>query len=134
MAIIPHDNTKALQELLDRLSDFDGISNHESLQGLLGGDASGHYHMTAEQLNKLILLLDNGANTNHESLQGLLGGNSSGRYHLTADLLNKLINLPVDGGGNGQLFVVHRRDDGGVDHLRYIFQIISRIHASAPQN
>ena len=33
-----------------------GVSDHELLNGLLGGDAQGHYHLTAEEREKLINL------------------------------------------------------------------------------
>jgi hypothetical protein len=92
MAIEPHSNSKLLQELLDKLNEQSGNSNHEELQGLLGGDASGHFHLTAEQL----LALDNiisGAN-NHENLSGLLGGDNSGHFHLKLSEFNKLLNYP----------------------------------------
>ena len=92
MAIEPHNNSKLLQELLDKLNEQSGNSNHEELQGLLGGDNSGHFHMTAEQLHALDNLIA-GAN-NHENLSGLLGGDASGHYHLKLSELNKLMNLP----------------------------------------
>lgn len=94
MAIEPHNNNKALQDLLEKLNTSSGgNSNHETLLGLLGGDASGHFHITAAQLTKLNALPDNG-NSNHEYLQGLLGGNSSGHYHMTKEELNKLSAYP----------------------------------------
>ena len=92
MAIEPHHNSKLLQELLDKLSEQSGNSNHESLSGLLGGNASGHYHMTAEQLQQLNNLLS-GSN-NHEALSGLLGGDASGHHHLTLNELNRLKGYP----------------------------------------
>ena len=92
MAIEPHHSNKALQELIDKLSEQSGNSNHENLQGLLGGNASGHYHMTAEQLQQLQNILN--GNNNHELLNGLLGGNASGHHHLTLDELNKLKGYP----------------------------------------
>ena len=92
MAIEPHHNNKALQELLDKLNEQSGNSNHEALSGLLGGNAAGHYHMTAEQLQQLNNLLTGGHN--HEALSGLLGGDASGHHHLTLDELNKLKGYP----------------------------------------
>ena len=92
MAIEPHNNNKALQELLDKLNQQSADSNHENLSGLLGGNSSGHYHMTAEQLQQLQNLLAGG--NNHETLSGLLGGDSSGHHHLTLDELNRLKGYP----------------------------------------
>ena len=93
MAIEPHHNSKLLQELLDKLAEQSGNSNHESLSGLLGGNASGHYHMTAEQLQQLQNLL--AGSNNHEALSGLLGGDASGHHHLTLSELNKLSGYPL---------------------------------------
>ena len=56
MAIEPHSNHKLLQDLLDKLNGQNGIENHEHLQGLLGGNSYGHYHLTVDLLNKLINL------------------------------------------------------------------------------
>ena len=92
MAIEPHHNSKLLQDLLDKLAEQSGNSNHESLSGLLGGNASGHYHMTAEQLQQLNNLLSGGHN--HEALSGLLGGDASGHHHLTLDELNRIKGYP----------------------------------------
>ena len=33
------------------------IPNHEQLADLLGGDEGGHYHLTEEQLNRVIVLV-----------------------------------------------------------------------------
>ena len=98
MAIEPHHNSKLLQDLLDKLAEQSGNSNHENLSGLLGGNASGHHHLTLNELNRIKGYPDF-SSLNHESLQGLLGGNSNGHYHLTVVLLNKLINLPANGNG-----------------------------------
>ena len=91
MAIEPHSNNKLLQDLLDKLNGQNGIENHEQLKGLLGGDASGHFHLTSAQL-QLLSSLSGGSN--HETLSGLLGGNSSGHFHLTQEELEKLSDYP----------------------------------------
>ena len=92
MAIEPHSNNKLLQELLDKLDGQNSIENHEQLKGLLGGDASGHFHVTASQLQLLNNVATGG--NNHEGLSGLLGGNASGHFHLSQDELNKLSGYP----------------------------------------
>ena len=105
MAIEPHASSSKLMdkltELLDRVEDL----NHEELEGLLGGNASGHYHLTNEELQKLakllLLLYPNGSETypivDHEKLSNLLGGASAGHYHLTSAQLTKLNNMPSTG-------------------------------------
>ena len=86
------DILKIVQDILDKLS-------HEDLQELLGGDENGHYHLTEDELKKLVKLLievfPDGKNLdiNHERLKGLLGGNANGHYHLTTDELNNLKSL-----------------------------------------
>ena len=66
---------------------------HEKLEGLLGGDANGHYHLTAEELAKLngypeYAVLN--ALIRHEGLPDLMGGTAAGHYHLTQEELFKL--------------------------------------------
>ena len=92
MAIQPHSshNIKGLDDFIAHLKDF----NHEKLKNLLGGDANGHFHLTQNELSKLINIPDNLDSINHEQLMGLLGGNSSGHYHITAAMLDKINNLP----------------------------------------
>ena len=93
MAIEPHSNNKLLQDILDKLNSQSGIQNHEQLLGLLGGDASGHFHVTASQLQQLDNILTGG--NNHERLSGLLGGDAAGHFHLSQDELNKLSGYPI---------------------------------------
>ena len=74
--------------------------NHETLNGLLGGSASGHYHLTNDELSKLItliteLLAEDGerVSINHETLEGLLGGGDHEHFHITDNELSKLQSL-----------------------------------------
>ena len=69
---------------------------HEELDGLLGGDESGHYHLTEEELGKLRNYPQYQAINRvirHEELPDLLGGTSGGHYHLTEEQLAKLDRL-----------------------------------------
>ena len=93
MAIEPHSNNKAIQELLEKLNGQNREVNHEQLQGLLGGNEAGHFHLTAIQLQQLENAISMG--NNHEALSGLLGGNSSGHFHLTQAEVNKLSSYPI---------------------------------------
>lgn len=87
------------------------FSTHEELEGLLGGEAGGHYHLTEaeiESLGKLITVLI-GANgeveipssgqgegvINHEDLEGLQGGTNGEHYHLTQAEVDKLNDYPA---------------------------------------
>ena len=58
MAIEPHGSGK--KEILDKIEDLIGKLNnidHEQLKNLLGGDNSGHYHLTGEELDELQQLI-----------------------------------------------------------------------------
>lgn len=77
--------------------------DHEQLSGLLGGEDSGHFHLTNDLLNKLKNIPAEGVagpkgdkgdkgepgsdrsgfSGSHEDLPGLLGGEDNGHYHLT---------------------------------------------------
>ena len=72
---------------------------HEILPDLFGGDADGHYHLTASELEKLYKLIDAlipdddvvlPGTDDHEELSNLLGGDASGHYHLTNYEFRKL--------------------------------------------
>ena len=71
---------------LEKNKNTDSAYNHEELEGLLGGNQAGHFHLTQEQYISLL----NG--TSHEELKGLLGGNQSGHYHLTQEQYISLLN------------------------------------------
>ena len=53
-----------------------GTDNHEELTNLLGGDATGHWHVNAEQYRSILAMLAVG--DDHEELANLLGGDSTG--------------------------------------------------------
>ena len=55
MAIVPHSSmNKLAEQIADLISDISPETlNHEELNNLLGGNASGHYHLTNELLTKL---------------------------------------------------------------------------------
>ena len=74
---------------------------HELLDGLMGGDEDGHYHLTDVQLDKLKAMIQtfvpDGEDvdphegiSSHEMLNGLFGGNANGHYHFTSDEWGKL--------------------------------------------
>ena len=83
---------------------------HEMLDGLLGGDDNGHYHLTDDELTKLGKIIaalipagqtevtlpaaEPAAGTdNHEELTNLLGGDNNEHYHFTEDEWKKLKTL-----------------------------------------
>ena len=75
---------------------------HEGLAGLLGGDLSGHYHLTDEQLERLTaypaydrLVDDITEDISHNSLKGLQGGKDNEYYHLTRSDVEALAKLVV---------------------------------------
>lgn len=106
----------------------DAEQDHEELDGLLGGAAGDHYHLTGAQATDLT---DGGATTlhthDHEALTGLLGGAASDHHHFTGaqrtdltdggdsalhfhatdrDLANATGILPILNGGTGQTAAV----------------------------
>ena len=116
-----HSNTYSEPYIPDKIVGFHGIDPdlvsagvntisssgekvmHELLTDLLGGSASGHYHLTHDELAKLgkiiaalipagrtDVVLPSAGIDNHEALRNLLGGSSTGHYHLTQDELNRL--------------------------------------------
>ena len=87
------DDDNQNQDSDDHLGDFSVIPNHEELDGLLGGNSNGHYHLTERELLKLaeypdFCLLNQ--RFCHEFLSVLMGGDSNGHWHLTEDELKKL--------------------------------------------
>ena len=77
---------------------------HENLAGLLGGNSSGHYHLTQEEhenLNKYPayeslageIAGDLAGEVEHNALKGIQGGLNGEYYHLTEEQLTKLIIL-----------------------------------------
>ena len=73
----------------DSHGDFSVISNHEDLEGLLGGHSHGHFHLTEDELIKLAGYPEF-SQIKHENMPDLLGGDSNGHLHLTVDELKKL--------------------------------------------
>ena len=74
---------------------------HELLDGLMGGDEDGHYHLTDVELEKLKAMIQtfvpdgeevdpHEGISSHEMLNGLFGGNANGHYHFTSDEWTKL--------------------------------------------
>lgn len=55
MAIEPYNSSlkKVLQNLQELISKLENV-DHEQLNNLLGGETTGHYHLTLELLNKLV--------------------------------------------------------------------------------
>lgn len=67
---------------------------HSSLQGIQGGTAGEHYHLTAAQVAGL------GAG-NHNDLLGIQGGAAGDRYHVTQNQTNNVLSY-LNGGTVGQ--------------------------------
>lgn len=72
---------------------------HELLDGLLGGDEDGHYHLTDVELDKLKAMIQtfvpDGTEVkvpieDHEKLSSLMGGSTGQHYHFTSDEWTKL--------------------------------------------
>ena len=113
------------------------FSTHEELEGLLGGNADGHYHLTEDEVSNLsklaaafinsssgeIILPETGeggegtAISSHEALQNLLGGDAEGHYHLTeaeTENLGKLITALI--GANGEVEIPSSGEGGITNH------------------
>lgn len=79
---------------------------HDELDGLLGGDENGYYHLTEVVLRKLLLIIEAlmpdedsdeielpYTTPDHERLDGLKGGTVNEHYHFTQDQWRKLLKL-----------------------------------------
>ena len=91
MALIPYEKTKDVwEEVKDRI-------RHEPLPDLLGGNDSGHYHLTLDELEALHDVPEDIReavdSVRHEKLPDLQGGKSGEHYHLTYDELEHLHGL-----------------------------------------
>ena len=61
-----------------------GVSHHELLSGLLGGDAGGHYHLTREQWEKVLKLIEEPA-PEWTVYDGGYAGTTSAEYEANRD-------------------------------------------------
>jgi len=105
VAVMGIQNLEKLQKQIDEVAeatilnslksseetDFE-IPSHEQLEGLLGGNGTGHYHLTEEEYNAFQNIKNKTDSEepafeipSHEQLEDLLGGNGTGHYHLTEE-------------------------------------------------
>lgn len=92
MAIEPIDTTgKAILDLINSMpgqGNSSGTQNHEQLQGLLGGNSSGHYHLTETLLNKLINLPADGGGNGNSTVSISVGSVTTGAAGTNASVTN----------------------------------------------
>ena len=119
VALMPNGRTVELPETVD---------NHEELIGLLGGDLSGHYHLTKQERDKFSeypeynnlagnIAGDVAGDIEHNSLKGLQGGKSGERYHLSEEDVDKLAKLTAALIPDGQTVEL---PEGTTDHEELI--------------
>lgn len=61
-----------------------GVTHHELLSGLLGGDAGGHYHLTRDQWEKVLKLIEEPA-PEWDAYDGGFAGTGAAEYEANRD-------------------------------------------------